>query len=145
MPAEGCTPHYWKTSQCCGWQRNRKRRITDAFIQSAQFNDLLAPAQQVIRNFTQQAVETGQAPDITAFRAALLPTIEQITTRGEALAPLLAELQNLGADIKNALSTLTNGGNNIQITINGNINDESDARTLANEISKLLSGSLAPQ
>ena len=118
--------------------------ITDAFIQSAQYNDLLAPAQQVIRQFTQQALETGQAPDIAAFRAALLPTIEQITTRGEVLAPLLAELQKLGADIKSSLGTLSGtSATNIVINI-GSVNDEQDATTLAKKLADYLNGGIAP-
>ena len=118
--------------------------ITSAFIASAQFNDLLAPIQKIIRDFTQQAIATGQTPDINAFRQAIFPQIEEITTRASLLEPLIAEFQRLGSEIKNAIGGITGGNGTIQITINGDVNSTDDARLLAQRIEDLLRGQLPP-
>jgi hypothetical protein len=73
---------------------------TEAFLASAQFNDLLAPIQQVIRDFTQQAIASGETPDLAEFRKALAPKIEDVTTRAELLEELIREFQKFGLDIK---------------------------------------------
>jgi hypothetical protein len=123
--------------------------ITDAFIASAQFNDLLAPIQQTIRQFTQEAIATGATPDIDAFRAAILPAIENISTRAETLAPLIAELQKLGLDVKNALGLITAtpttpSPTTININIDQFTGTEEDTRALARRLDDYLSGRLAP-
>jgi len=116
--------------------------ITSAFIASAQFTDLLAPIQKTIREFTEQALATGERPDIGKFRSAILPGIESISTRAEALAPLIEELRKLGLDIKSALAL---GGTNNNITINiGSMSDETDPRKLAEELGNYIGGLLPP-
>jgi hypothetical protein len=122
--------------------------ITSAFIASAQFGELLAPIQKTIREFTQQAVSTGKLPDLGAFRSAILPSVEGISTRAETLAPLISELQKLGFEIRDKLGLVTEqpkqpAQNNITINI-GTVNDEADARTLAEELGRHISGFLAP-
>jgi hypothetical protein len=119
--------------------------ITEAFIASAQFSDLLAPIQQTIREFTQQAIVTGAPPDLGAFRGAILPQIEAVTTGFGTLAPLIAELQRLGAELTGILTpALNQGPSNISITINGNVNDEQDVRELTRNIEAVLRGQLTP-
>ena len=79
--------------------------LTQAFIASAQFNDLLAPIQQQIRLFNQQAIATGELPDIGAFKSAIAPMIELIVSRGTLLEPLIDVLQQLGIQIRGMLRT----------------------------------------
>ena len=118
--------------------------IANAFVQAAQFQDFLAPLQQVIHKFVEDAVETGLPPDMAAFRSALLPLVEDFSTRAELLAPLIAELQKLGVDVKSALSGLTLAGANIVININGSVNNEQDARTIADRIFQHMEAALPP-
>jgi|GEM_PF-6214411 len=120
--------------------------ITEAFIASAQFTDLLAPIQRVIREFTQEAISTGETPDIDAFRRALLPGIEDLTTRAETLRPLIEELQKLGLDVRRALGLLAGGGafGDVNITIEGGLNDERDGANFARRIEEILRPSLPP-
>ncbi len=120
--------------------------ITEAFLASAQFNDLLAPIQQTIRGFTQEAIATGQTPDLAAFRAALLPQIEALSARGEALAPLLAELQKLGLTFNDALKAFVSkptqkGPTTIKIDI---FAGNKDVKELANELDDHLRSLLGP-
>jgi len=77
--------------------------LADAFVASAQFGDLLSPIQQQIRDFTQKALESGQPPDIAAFRRAILPAIEDISSRATLLEPLVSALQELGFNIRSML------------------------------------------
>jgi hypothetical protein len=120
--------------------------ITESFIASAQFNDLLAPIQQTIRDFTQEAIATGQTPDMDAFRRAIFPDIEAITTRAETLAPLIEELQKLGLDVKDALGLISAGGRSTNITINiaEFTGSDQDVHALARKFDEILRGSLNP-
>jgi hypothetical protein len=64
------------------------------------------------------------------------------------LAPLISELQKLGFEIRDKLGLVTEqpkqpAQNNITINI-GTVNDEADARTLAEELGRHISGFLAP-
>jgi hypothetical protein len=121
--------------------------ITEAFIASANFTDLMAPIQKIIREFTQQAIDTRTTPDLAAFRAAIFPAVEDISTRAALLAPLIAELQKLGFDLKDLLTGLFSGGgaggNHIVINI-GSVGNEQDARTIADLIFQHLDPALAP-
>jgi hypothetical protein len=128
-----------------GIQQTVFEGLTQAFIASAQFNDLMAPVQQLIRQFIQDAIATGQTPDPAAFRAALLPRIEDISTRAELLAPLIAELQKLGIDIRSMLGGLTGfraGG--ITIHIHGNVDSEDTVTDLLRRMGQLLQPVLGP-
>jgi hypothetical protein len=126
--------------------------ITEAFIASAQFTDLLAPIQQTIREFTQQAIETGEVPDINAFRRAILPGIEDISTRAETLRPLIEELHRLGIDVTDALRALTGVAQQVarqpaNFTINlppGWQGTDAEVRDLAGQLDNLLRGQLNP-
>jgi len=118
--------------------------ITESFIASAQFTDLLAPIQQTIRDFTQQALATGQTPDIDAFRRALLPAIEDISTRGETLDPLVQALR----DLIGSLGLLTdqqqaNSAPHVEINIE-NYGNDMTPQELARMIGDMLNGSTAP-
>lgn len=118
--------------------------ITESFMASANFTDLLAPVQKIIREFSQQALDTRTPPDIDAFRRAIFPAVEDISTRAELLAPLIAELQKLGLDLKTSLNALFGtGGNNIVINI-GSVNNEQDARTIADRIFEHMEAALPP-
>jgi len=119
--------------------------ITEAFIASANFTDLMAPIQKIIREFTQTAIDTQTTPDLEAFRKAIFPAVEDISTRAELLAPLIAELQRLGLDIKTSLSSLFGGRGATSITINiGTVNNEQDARTIADRIFEHMEAALPP-
>jgi hypothetical protein len=118
--------------------------ITDAFIASAQFNDLLKPIQDTISRVTQQAVETGQAPDLGALLGELSPQILALKTRGEFLGPLLAEIQKLGLNLNDLFASFVGkqaprGPTNIKIDING---FNKDVKELANELDDHLRGLL---
>jgi hypothetical protein len=124
--------------------------ITEAFIASAQFTDLLAPIQKTIREFTQEAIATGQAPDIDAFRRALLPDIESISTRAETLRPLIEALQELGLNINDSIKRLFNlpgasSGNfaPIEIHIHGDVTEE-NASDFARRVEAILRPQLPP-
>jgi hypothetical protein len=123
------------------------RGITESFIASAQFTDLLAPIQQTIRKFTQEAIDSGTVPDIAAFRRAILPSVEEITTRAEVLAPLIAELQKLGIDVKNLLAAFV-GENAAAPTVHINIESfggsDDDIDALRRRLEALLRGSRLP-
>lgn len=124
--------------------------ITNAFLQSAQFNTLLAPVQQIISQFTTAAIETGELPDLTGFRAAIFPALGAIEARAQFLSPLIDQLQQIGFDIKQALGLNTPpapvqaGPTNITINI-GQVNDEQDAVTLARQLSNMIFAGTAPQ
>ncbi len=119
--------------------------ITEAFLASAQYNDLLAPIQQTIRGFTQEAIATGRAPDLNAFRAALLPQIEALSARGEALAPLLLELQKLGLTFNDALKAFSGSPKGPTGPITININGfNKDVKELAGELDDHLRAVLGP-
>lgn len=129
--------------------------IVESFVASAQFGDLLAPIQKIIREFTQQALETGQTPDIGAFRRAILPGIEDISTRAGTLAPLIAELQRLGLDISDSVTRLFGPEGpvaavaaapraNITINIAEFTGTDSDVDNLARRLDTQLRGVLAP-
>jgi len=128
--------------------------ISQAFIASAQFSDLLAPIQQIIRQFTQDALTSGQVPDVGAFRQALLPAIEDISTRAQTLAPLIQALQSLGFDVTQALQSLIGtvadtaaaaATASPSVTINiENFNRDDDPQSLARQIQDLLNGRTAP-
>jgi len=119
--------------------------ITQAFIASAQFSDLLAPIQQTIREFTQEAIATGTTPDIAAFRRAIFPRIEDLSTRAETLAPLIDELQKLGLDIKDALNLVTTTTPaNIVINIAEFTGSDQDVRSLAQKLDNALRATLNP-
>jgi len=79
-------------------------------------------------------------------RQAVLPAVEDISTRAELLAPLIAELQKLGLDIKISLSSLfgRGAGASIVININGSVNNEQDARTIADRIFDHMEAALPP-
>lgn len=113
--------------------------ITEAFVASAQFTDLLAPIQKVIREFTQQALDTGQTPDLDAFRRAILPGIEDISTRAETLRPLIEELQKLGFDVRDALRSLSGGGAAAAGPVTINVY-AADAQSFYQDLSALLRG-----
>jgi hypothetical protein len=122
--------------------------ITEAFLASAQFNDLLAPIQQVIRDFTQQAIASGETPDLGAFRSALLPKIEDVSTRANLLAPLIAEIQKLGLDVTGSITKLFGGGQATRAaTININIAEftgsDQDVNDLARKLDDMLRGQLS--
>ena len=132
--------------------------IVESFTASAQFADLLAPIQQTIRDFAQQALATGVAPDVGAFRAALFPEVEAISARASTLAPLIAELQKLGFDIRDSLGLIAAAPEpapapavepvpapRVAVEINiENYTREDDPAVLARRIGELLSGKLAP-
>ena len=121
--------------------------ITESFIASAQFTDLLAPIQQTIREFTQEAIATGQTPDIDAFRRAILPRIEDISTRAETLAPLIEELQKLGLDVKDALGLIEQSARspaNITINIAEFTGSDQDVSALAHKLDEALRAVLNP-
>src|SRR5581483_5822929 len=120
--------------------------ITEALTNAANFQTFLAPIQQLIHQFIQNSVETGQPPDIAAFRSALLPLVEAFSSRVELLQPLIAQLNAFGLDIKDALSPLTGpvNGTIVNININGNVSSEEDAETLGNTIGRFLSGATLP-
>jgi hypothetical protein len=119
--------------------------ITDAFIASSQFNDLLAPIQKIIQDFTAEAVTSGKTPDLAAFRAAILPQITDLTTRAETLAPLIEELRKLGFDIKDGLGLIAEASPRVAVEINiENFNRDDDPASLARKIQDLLGGRLAP-
>lgn len=121
--------------------------LTEAFIASAEFTDLLAPIQQQIRAFTEEAILTGNVPDIARFRQAILPAIEQITTRAELLEPLIDALQELGFDIREMLGLLPEAAEPpppappavVNISINTNNPDE-----IGRKIGEILGGKLPP-
>jgi hypothetical protein len=118
--------------------------ITDAFIASAQFNDLLKPIQDTISRVTQQAVETGQLPDAGALLGELSPQIQALKARGEFLGPLLAEIQKLGLNLNDLFASFAGkqakqGPTNIKIDING---FNKDVKELANELDDHLRGLL---
>lgn len=118
--------------------------LTEAFIASAQFNDLLAPIQQQIKIFTEQALATGEAPNVGAFRAATFPLIEQIASRGQLLGPLIDVLQELGLDLRNFLGLVPAQAappepqQVVHITINGAL----DPNAVADQINRLLGAHL---
>jgi hypothetical protein len=122
------------------------RGITESFIASAQFADLLAPIQQTIRQFTQQAISSGEVPDLAAFRRAILPDIEAITTRAELLAPLIAELQKLGIDVKNLLAAFVGGAapSSININIDNFSGNDDDVEALKRKLEDILRGARLP-
>jgi hypothetical protein len=118
--------------------------ITDAFIASAQFSDLLKPIQDTISSFTEQAVETGQLPDMGALLGELSPQIQALKARGEFLGPLLAEIQKLGLNLNDLFASFAGkqaprGPTNIKIDING---FNKDVKELANELDDHLRGLL---
>ena len=115
--------------------------ISDAFIASTQFSDLLAPVQKAIRDAADQAAATGALPDLSAVRAAALPAIEQITTRAETLAPLVAQLQQFGADITKALAGLSRSGTTVNINV-ASLDSQTDIKALAQQIGELINGQL---
>src|SRR6185437_12046708 len=119
--------------------------ITESFIASAQFTDLLAPIQQTIRDFTQQALATGQTPDIDAFRRALLPAIEDISARSETLDPLVQALRDLigSLGLLNETQAANAGPPHVEINIE-NYGNDMTPQELARRISDLLNGSTAP-
>jgi hypothetical protein len=121
--------------------------ITESFIASAQFTDLLAPIQQTIREFTQQAIATGETPDIAAFRRAILPDVEGIASRAESLAPLIEELHRLGIDLRGLLSDLFGTArppSNITINLPPGWGNEGDVRDLAQQLDDFLRGATHP-
>jgi hypothetical protein len=120
--------------------------ITTAFIQSAQFNDLLAPIQKTIREFTLQAVESGETPDIDAFRRAILPEIEDLSARADLSGPLLEALQALGLDITSSINSLFGGRNAAPFVINieNFTGSDEDVNSLAHKIDDLLRGANPP-
>jgi len=127
--------------------------IVESFVASAQFSDLLAPIQQTIRDFTQQAIETGQQPDIAAFRSAILPGIESVSARANALAPLIEALQQLGFEFKDALGVfsrdvaevVTEAKRETKVEINiENYANDSNPEALGRQIAELLGGRVAP-
>src|SRR5439155_10484325 len=109
-------------------------------IASSNFNDLLAGVQQTIRDFVQKAIESGQPPDIDAFRRAILPQVQEIASRESVLASLISEFQRLGSDIRDAIGGNGGTGGQIIINIDGNVNSPDDARLLAQRIEDLLRG-----
>jgi hypothetical protein len=125
--------------------------LSEAFIASAQFSDLLAPIQSQIRLFTQNALTTGIAPNIDEFRSSILPAIEAISTRADLLGPLIDALQSLGFNIREMLGLLppppeepaapvVTGPQNITIYVQGSGDPEETARA----IDRLLRGTLPP-
>jgi hypothetical protein len=121
--------------------------LTEAFIASTEFSNLLAPIQQTIRDFTQQAIATGAPPDIGAFRSAILPQIEQISTRSQLLFPLVDVIQTLGEGIRTWLGlipkTPVQPAPVVPQTITINVSG-GDPQQTAREIARLLRGSLPP-
>lgn len=121
------------------------RGLTEAFIASAQFNELLEPILDQIRDFTQRAIETGLPPDIEAFRSAILPGIEGIVGRAELLQDLIAALQELGFEIRDKLglteesqpATIIQGPVHITVTSN-------NAQQFMSDLNRLLSSRLPP-
>jgi hypothetical protein len=120
--------------------------ITDAFIASAQFDELLLPIQKTIQAFTAEATASGRTPDLAAFRAAILPQIGDLSARAATLAPLIAALQDLGFSFKDALKVFdpaTAAVPKVEINIE-NFNRDDDPAALARQIQALLGGRLAP-
>jgi hypothetical protein len=118
--------------------------ITEAVIASAQFNDLLAPIQQVIRDFTQRAIASGERPDLSNFRDAILPLIEALSARRDLLQPILESLNIIGKDLNKSFDRLGGrGSGNITINIE-NYTNEDDPTILARRIGDLLNGRTAP-
>ena len=110
--------------------------LTEAFIASAQFNELLAPLQATISEFVSRAIETGETPNIEEFRKAILPGVEGITNRGETLQPLIDVLQEFGFNLREMLGLLPETTTPAQqgITISGPVT------VYANNPEELLAG-----
>jgi hypothetical protein len=103
-----------------GIEQSALQGLTDAFIAAGQFNDILAPLQQRIRQITQEAIETGQIPNL---RGALGGEIEAVKARVEFLAPLIEEFQKISSEIKASLGGLTgSGGRVLEINFLGPVN-----------------------
>lgn len=120
--------------------------LQQAFLASAQFDTLLAPIQQTIRDFVQQSLVTGQPPDLAAFRTAILPTIETASERAVLLAPLAGSLNEF---VRKLDAVLLAGGLGPQqasppgpVTIH--VNGARDPEAVAREIADLLGGRLQP-
>jgi hypothetical protein len=115
-----------------------------AAVASAQFNDLLAPIQQVIRDFTQRAIASGERPDLSNFRDAILPLIEALSARRDLLQPILESLNIIAKDLNKSFDRFGGrGSGNITINIE-NYTNEDDPTVLARRIGDLLNGRTAP-
>jgi hypothetical protein len=122
--------------------------LTEAFIASAQFNDLLAPIQKQIAAFVEQSIATGQPPDIAEFRRIILPNIEGITTRADLLKDIIGALQSLGFEIRDKLGLIpaptapTPPPVTQVVTIN--VTGAGDPETIARKIVDITRGQLPP-
>jgi len=76
--------------------------VIESLIATAQINDLLAPLQQAIRESVQNSLTTGIF-DAEALQAAILPFIEQFSTRIETLEPMTKLLHEFIDAIKEKL------------------------------------------